>query len=123
MLAKHAKALTKRAETLAQKRKAQKLTEEEKKRKTENDRYMRDEYPKFEAKVYAEIRQASKSGISSIRVVDPRGIAWDRLSHKLESDGYSIQTHYVEGEMENMGDFNAPCNIWRDPYRWYEVSW
>ena len=123
MKAKHARAITKHARTRREQREIRARDLETQQRQEADANYMRDEYPKFEASVYADIRKASAQGLNKIWIRDPRGCAWVALEAKLRTDGYHITMHHEAGEYENMGDFNAPCNLWRDPYWWYEVSW
>lgn len=123
MKASEARKATERAEES----KYNALIEERRKKadieKSRDAKYMRDEYPKFEREVYNDIRKATKDGRHSINVSDPRGCAWKKLGSKLIDDGYRVEANYVDGSYENMGDFEAPCNIWNDPYWYYKVSW
>lgn len=122
MKANEARKVTKQAELLQAAKRAAEQRAEDARIERENAKYLRDEYPKFEAEVYRDIRKTAKSGGKSISVT-PKGIAWQKLEPKLREDGYHIQAHFVPGEYENMGDFNAPCNVWVPAYWWYSVSW
>jgi len=123
MKATEAKSLTKTAEEEQQRKQAEAWAEEDRRKREANERYMREKYSSFEAEVYKKIKDAAKRGERYIHVTDPKGVAWEVLRPKLVADGYHIEPHWVAGEYENMGDFNAPCNIWHDPYWYYTVSW
>jgi hypothetical protein len=123
MKAEQARKVKKQAESDHWRKVSEEREVESRRIKKANDHYMKNEYTKFENKVYSDIRKAAKLRENHIYVTDPNSAAWERLEKKLRADGYRVQGHHQAGEYENMGDFNAPCNIWRDAYWYYEVSW
>ena len=123
MKAADAQVLTKKAKDAQAKREARTLAAEAKKAEAQTKRYMREEYPAFEEEVYGSIKIAALNRLRKVDVEPPCGAAWERLEQKLRADGYFIESHFVEGSYQNMGDFNAPCNIWTEPYWYYTVSW
>jgi hypothetical protein len=67
---------------------------------------------------------AAKGGYKAI-VVEKK---WLSVTHQqLEKDlikrGFVLITRYHDGEYENYGDYNAPCNVWRDAYQTWTISW
>lgn len=123
MKVEQAKKLTRKAAELAARRANKAAKAEADRIRKANRDYMKNEYPGFQAGVYADIKAATASQAHSITIEPPNSAAWEKLEKKLLKDGFQVQSYFVQGEYENMGDFNAPCNVWRDSYWYYKVSW
>jgi len=95
---------------------------------------IRKDFPKRLKDIRAMIRATAKAGryelpdrytMSSENVAGKQII--QKLVKTLKQDGYNAwyEEDFINGEYDNMGDFNAPCNVWRDS-RWIytlHVSW
>ena len=121
MKASDAKRMSVRAIAKQNKQLASEAARKEVERNQARDVALKTDYPKRLVALRKQIHDAAKSGRSEhsycMSSDDTAGEEIiNKLAEVLTADGYTCQIirNFVPGSYENMGDFNAPCNIWRE---------
>lgn len=99
--------------TAAMQREAAQLREKERKDRKNQRWELRVQLPKFMREIYAAIKAATARGEFKAEWSVNYHLEWktrDAIKDRLERKGFRAFLNTSQGE-ENMGDFNAPCNV------------
>lgn len=124
MRAEQARKILKDTEESNYKRELVKRSHAERKRRDRHNKEMA-EFDKIMDTIHDKIKEAVKGLYTRVTFDHSSytGETQTAIEERLKEEGYRVYRQFVPGEYENMGDFNAPCNIWRDSYWYLDIWW